>query len=247
MDLKISTLAESPQLIDQLWGLDAGWPEFMYHGPVSDAHYGQFTDAFQDFTLVATDGSRVVARAHSIPFALQIPGRKELPPDGWDRLLIWAFADLRTGRTPDTVSAVEVVVAPEYRAKGLSATMLTAMCDNARRRGFTRLVVPLRPTAKHLEPDTPMVEYAYRNGPEGLPSDPWLRAHVRVGGKILGVAPSSLTIPGSLDQWRAWTGLPFDTDGPVRVPGALAPVLCSTTHDYGVYVEPNVWVEHPLT
>jgi hypothetical protein len=28
-------------------------------------------------------------------------------------------------------------------------------------------------------------------------------------------------IAGSLAQWRAWTGLPFDTDGEVEVPGAL--------------------------
>ncbi|WP_218007070.1 hypothetical protein [Microtetraspora fusca] len=50
----------------------------------------------------------------------------------------------------------------------------------------------------------------------------------------------------SLAQWRHWTGQPFDTDGPVVVPGALVPVHCSLAHDHAAYVEPNVWVHHPL-
>ena len=55
-----------------------------------------------------------------------------------------------------------------------------------------------------------------------------------------------MVMPGSLAQWRAWTGLPFDTDGDVIVPGALVPIKCDATHDYAVYVEPNVWVRHHL-
>lgn len=60
------------------------------------------------------------------------------------------------------------------------------------------------------------------------------------------VAPLSMTITGSLAQWREWTGLPFDATGPVRVPGALAPVRCELEQGYAVYVEPNVWVRHAL-
>lgn len=59
--------------------------------------------------------------------------------------------------------------------------------------------------------------------------------------------PAGRRLAASLLQWRRWTGLPFDTDGEVVVPGVLAPVLVSTTHDIAVYVEPNVWVLHTLT
>ncbi|TDC75598.1 GNAT family N-acetyltransferase [Streptomyces hainanensis] len=247
MDVEISTLAERPELLVSVWELDPGWPAFMYHGPVADAHYGHFLDTFLDFSLVATSGSRVVARGYTVPFTLDFPGRKELPPDGWDRMLIWAFTDHRCGRKPDTVGAVEIVVAPDQRDKGLSSTMLAAMKDNARRHGFTRMVAPVRPTAKHEEPETPMGEYTERTRADGLPSDPWLRAHVRIGGRITGVAPASTVISGSLGQWREWTGLPFETEGPVVVPGALAPVWCSPRQDSAVYVEPNVWVEYSLS
>ncbi len=55
-----------------------------------------------------------------------------------------------------------------------------------------------------------------------------------------------MIVTDSLAQWRHWTGQPFDTDGPVVVPGALVPVHCSLAHDHAAYVEPNVWVHHPL-
>jgi hypothetical protein len=71
-----------------------------------------------------------------------------------------------------------------------------------------------------------------------------LRVHVRAGGRIVKVCPASMAIPGSLAQWRSWTGLPFDRSGPVEVPGALTPVQVSVEHDHAVYVEPNVWVRH---
>ena len=47
-------------------------------------------------------------------------------------------------------------------------------------------------------------------------------------------------------DWRGWTGLPFDTTGPVEVPQALAPVHCDVAQDQAVYVEPNVWVHHRI-
>ena len=55
-----------------------------------------------------------------------------------------------------------------------------------------------------------------------------------------------MVIPGTLDEWHTWTGLPFGESAPVVVPGALVPVQCSVEHDYAVYVEPAVWVHHRL-
>jgi hypothetical protein len=56
-----------------------------------------------------------------------------------------------------------------------------------------------------------------------------------------------MVVAGSLAEWRAWTGLPFDRTGDAIVPRALVPVHCDTGHEHAVYVEPNVWVEHNLT
>jgi hypothetical protein len=90
-----------------------------------------------------------------------------------------------------------------------------------------------------------MTEYAAGTGDDGLPVDPWLRVHTRLGGRILKVCPASMSIPGSLAQWRDWTGLPFDHSGELEVPGGPVPVQVSVEHDHAVYVEPNVWMHHP--
>ncbi|WP_329130483.1 hypothetical protein [Streptomyces sp. NBC_00670] len=91
-----------------------------------------------------------------------------------------------------------------------------------------------------------MRDYVRRQRHDGLPTDPWPRVHVKAGGSIGKAAPASLTVSGSLAQCRQWTGLPFDGDGDVDVPGALVPVHCDTTHDRAVYVEPNVWIRHEV-
>ena len=121
--------------------------------------------------------------------------------------------------------------------------MLAALRDNAARRGFAELVAPVRPNGK-TDVHEPMSTYAFRVREDGLPVDPWLRVHVRAGGRIEKVASRSMVVPGTLDEWREWTGLPFDRTGPVVVPRALAPVHCDAEHGVAVYVEPNVWVVH---
>jgi len=119
--------------------------------------------------------------------------------------------------------------------------MLTAMRANAARHGFVELVAPVRPSGR-TDPHEPMSSYVARVRDDGLPEDPWLRVHVRAGGRIEKAAARSMVIPGTLAEWRAWTGLPFDHPGPVEVPRALAPVHCDTVHGVATYVEPNVWV-----
>ncbi|MGW4797293.1 hypothetical protein ACWEPC_33215 [Nonomuraea sp. NPDC004297] len=203
---------------------------------------------FPQFALraVAPDGT-IVGGGHAIPFALHTTERGgRLPNGGWDELLTWAFADLHHGTPPDTLGGLGIWVAPAQRGTGLADALLAAMKDAARSADLSQVVIPVRPTRKHHEPHTPMADYAARTRPDGLPADPWLRTHIRAGGHIASIAPVSMTVTGSLAQWRAWTGLPFDTDGPAIVPGALVPVHASLTHDHAVYTEPNIWVRHPL-
>jgi hypothetical protein len=67
-----------------------------------------------------------------------------------------------------------------------------------------------------------------------------------MGATIIKVCPTSMTVPGTLEQWRGWTGLPFTASGLVDVGGALTPVHVSVEQDHAVYIEPNVWVRHRL-
>jgi hypothetical protein len=53
-----------------------------------------------------------------------------------------------------------------------------------------------------------------------------------------------MTVPGSVEAWEAWTGLRFPEDGDYVVAGGLVPV--QVRDDRGLYVEPNVWMRHPV-
>ena len=245
MGLAIHNRAREPEIfrtVDHA-DFDRSWPVFMQQDPTGRLYYGDI-DAVADYVLLATDGDVPVAKAYSTPFAFGIKGREELPATGWDEVVRWQHEDRRAGRQCNVASALEIVVLKERQGTGIASAMVKALRDNAFRLGHTVLYAPVRPSQKSDEPETPMSEYAWRVRDDGLPYDAWLRVHVRAGGRILKVCPLSMTIVGTLADWRTWTGLPFDDDGPVIVEGALSPVLVSTSQDAGVYVEPNVWVEH---
>ncbi|MEV7097791.1 hypothetical protein AB0M80_33570 [Amycolatopsis sp. NPDC051045] len=188
------------------------------------------------------DGGEPVARGVMVPFR----GRGSLPARGWDEVAVWAAEDALDGVAPDTACALEIAVHPEHQARGHSSVVLEAMREAVAAAGLASLVIPVRPPDKAAVPHVPMGDYALSTRPDGLPVDRWLRTHVRAGGRLEGVAPCSATVQAPLADWRRWTGLPFDRDGAVVVPGALVPVLVSVTQDFAVYVEPNIWVSHPV-
>jgi hypothetical protein len=53
-----------------------------------------------------------------------------------------------------------------------------------------------------------------------------------------------MTIEGSSAEWEEWTGLRFPADGDYVVTGGLVPVVVRDGR--GLYVEPNVWMRHPV-
>ncbi|WP_199539271.1 N-acetyltransferase [Desertihabitans brevis] len=240
--LAVVSLAERPELTDAFWSVPGDWPEFMLQDPVSATRYGDAVDRHPDLHLVLLEDDEPVGRLHAVP--VRWPGPDALPVRGWDWALEQGVDDPPAELT--AVSLIEARLAPQHRSRGLSRVLLAAARERCARAGVVDLLAPVRPAAKAAEPTTPFAEYVHRQRPDGLPADPWIRVHARAGGVLAGVAPLSMTIPGTLAQWRAWTGLALDTDGPQVVPGALVPVHVDTAQDHAVYVEPNVWVHHRL-
>jgi hypothetical protein len=247
VDALITTYADRPEYIPDAFAMPDAWPDFMRHDEVAAALLLRVIETFPQLNVFATIDGVQVARGMAAPFALHTERRNgELPSAGWDRVLVWAFRDLDNGVEPDTVSALEITVHSSHLGRGLSGRMLTAMTTAAAAAGFAELVAPVRPSQKHSHPALPMADYLKLTREDGLPLDPWLRAHVRAGAVVESVAPTSMVITGTLEEWRTWTGLPFSRAGETEVPGALVPVLCVPDHDYAVYVEPNVWMRHRI-
>ena len=122
--------------------------------------------------------------------------------------------------------------------------MLAAMRANAAAHGFRALIACVRPSRKVEHPHVPIDEYVTWTRDDGLPADPWLRVHVRAGGRVVRTSPSSMTIEGTVAEWREWTGLELAGSGSYVPDGAAAPVEIDVEADRGVYHDPNVWVVH---
>lgn len=242
MDVTISSLAQRPDLLDAFNRLENTWPEFIRQDPIGNLYYRQeVLLQFAEYVLIAhTSANEILGKAHSIPLSLD---GDQLPADGWDGAIRHGIQTKLIGARPNLLAALEIFVRPDQQGRGLSATILTALKEHAKDLGFAEVVVPVRPNGK-TDAHEPMDVYAFRTRDDGLPVDPWLRTHVRAGGCIDGVAPRSMVIPGTLNEWRAWTGMSLEETGPVVVPHALAPVPCDTEHGTAVYIEPNVWVRH---
>jgi GNAT superfamily N-acetyltransferase len=244
--VRVENLATRPDLLRQALALGGIGAEFMRHDQIAVLTRAvRLAARWPEYFLIVLDDDVPVARAVGVPLAFPAPGRAELPDHGWDGVILWAVEDALDDRAPTTLAALDVQVAPDRRRQGIAAHALTALRICARTHGLARLIVPVRPTEKQRYPHQSMREYLARRGPDGLPADPWLRTHEQLGARFVKVAPFAMTITGSLRQWENWTGGPL-RDGPNVVEGGLAPVLASVEQDLGVYVEPNVWLEHLL-
>ncbi len=243
--LEITTLADRPDRMPLTAELeDPDVPPFLYQDPVSVALFVDLVARYPEYTLLAVEWEtgRPAAMLCTMPFTTG----GTPPPGGYDAVLLSAAATTLAGRSGDAVSAMFATVRPDLRGRGLATLMLNAARRNTGRLGHDALLGPVRPTEKHRHPEVPMAEYITWRRPDGTPVDYWLRVHERIGGEFVSVTEHSMTVTATLDKWRDWTGLPFDTAGPVVVPGGLVPVLCDPVHDVATYIEPNVWFRHDV-
>jgi GNAT superfamily N-acetyltransferase len=234
--------SERPDLVARLGEIDNVWPEFMEH-PTFSPFWSRVRSEFPDVQLVLYDdkSDTILGRGQTIPFRWD--GTWEDLPDGVDGVLRRVFGE---GGEPTSLSALVAVVDPRHQGRGLSRLIIEGMRNVAARYGLQALVAPLRPTLKARYPLTPIERYLAWRRDDGSLFDPWLRVHERLGAEILGVCPGSLVVTGSVAEWEGWTGMSFLDSGPYVVEGALAPVEIDRERDEGRYVEPNVWMRHPV-
>jgi GNAT superfamily N-acetyltransferase len=240
--IEFVTVRDRPDLLRPMWDLPNPWPTFMQQDVVADFSYDLMPVRYPEYQILAVEGDQVRARVNAVPYAWSGVD-EDLPETGWDFALGMAFRPEMPGAAT-AVCLIEARIHPDMAGTGLGTDLLRAARENAAALGYAHLLAPIRPTRKHLEPDTPIEKYVRRTRPDGTSFDPWLRAHHRLGGRLARICHAAMTIAGSLAEWRAWTGLPFDTSGTVHVEGALNPVHVSVQNDYAVYVEPNIWIVH---
>lgn len=246
MPFKTFTLRERPDLEDEFERLaEASWPRFLRQR--DSLGYGQYWPSlyttWADWQLVLVDGmGPTIAATHAVP--LHWNGTVEDLPPSIAEILRRATFDHESGRAPTALCALAAMVDPRYRGQGMSTPAVRAMVDLARAHGLGTLLAPVRPASKSAYPLAPMERYTRWTNADGLPLDPWIRVHARMGAEILAVAPRTLVITGTVAEWERWTEMRFPDSGPYVVPGALQPVVIDRDADGGRYEDPNVWMRH---
>jgi GNAT superfamily N-acetyltransferase len=244
LNYRIVTLAQRWDLFQAQDSIcSEAWPEFMLHDPVAHRYWMRFMELFTECQLMLMLGDEILAVVNAVPLSFK-ESLDLLPDEGWDWGVEKSVRDRENGAEPNILMGVQIVVNREHQGKGLSSSAVEEMKRLASRMGLERLILPARPSEKSRHPLIPIEEYITWKNEDGLPFDSWLRVHVRSGGEIIGVCSRAMQIPGSIAQWREWTGMEFPGSGPYIVPGALNPVSMDLESDRGLYVEPNVWIIH---
>jgi hypothetical protein len=239
--LSVVTAAERPALWEQVEAdavFASVWPKYNSHGDVAGEYFGALFPRFADFQVLILDrgSGGVVGRGRTIPF--EWDGSVARLPRGIDALGVQALESER----PTSLSALAAEVIAGRQGQGISAVIIKAMAALAAQHQLAPLVAPVRPSWKDRSPLVPIEEYAQWRDPAGLPFDPWLRVHARLGGRILRAEPESMRITAPVADWEAWTGMTFPADGAYVFPRGLAPL--QVVDGTGCYWEPNVWMIH---
>ena len=244
MSVSVVTAAARPDLAERADEATAAtMPEWLKHGDTTSKWWESLYEQHADlqFVLYDEETDDVLGEGNTIHCSWD--GSVAGLPEGVDDVLERAFT---REFEPNTLCALYVNVIGAHQGRGLSRAALRTMGRFAVERGLGSLIVPARPTWKSRYPLTPMDRFAYWTRGDGLPFDPWLRTHVRLGAELLAVAHESLRITGSVADWETWTGMSFPESGDYVIPRGQVLLTIDREADVGVYVEPDVWLRHPL-
>jgi len=241
------TLEERPDLENEINKLhNIGWINFMREDPIAIKYWDELLSYFPEYQFILLNEElKPMACGNAIAFCWD--GNENSLAAGWDKVFEKGIVDFRNKVQPNSLSALAIVIHPEFRGKGLSKRMVRKMKELAVKSNFKNMVAPVRPSLKGMYPLIPMEEYMTWEREDGTPFDPWIRTHIKMGAQVIKVAEKSMVIPASIKEWEEWTGMKLPSSGRYIINEGLVPLEVDITTDKGVYVEPNVWLRHQIT
>ena len=245
MTVRIVSADERPELADLAGELTEGAiPEYNKHSDVAGPRWDRLYDDYPAYQLVLWDDAtgEVLGEGNTIP--CRYDGTIRGSPHGVDEVMTSGLPDMGAPPMPTALCALMIAIPPRQENRGQSRLLLEGMRALAAEHGWAQLIAPVRPNWKARYPLTPIQRYAAWRRPDGLPFDPWLRVHARLGGRILRAEPRSLRISGTVADWEGWVGMAFPETGRYVFPEGLALLHVDRERDLGRYYEPNVWVAH---
>lgn len=244
----VITGAGRPGFVKEFYAdTEGAWPVIAEQNPTGLRHWDQLNRDFAAFqyALVDPETGQCSAVGSSIPLLWE-GDLQDLPEEGWDWAITTGITGSEAGLAPNMLCALSITVPIASRGRGVSYHAVRAMCALAGAHGFSDLIVPARPSLKHRYPLIPIERYMWWTTAEGLPFDPWLRVHARLGGRVIKACPRSETTIAPVADFEKWTGMVFPESGSYVVPDGIVPVEIDRATGLGTYIEPNVWMHHDV-
>ena len=207
---------------------------------------------FPQYQCTLKEEGEIIACVNAVPLFWdapfeQLPDGLESADSGWDWVVTQSIMDFNNGVTPNALSAAAIVVAKQAQGRGLAAEAVQHLKTMARENGLKAVIAPLRPSKKREYPHLEIEEYIQmRQEGSDLPFDPWLRLHVKLGGRIIKPCLESVVISENLDTWTKWTGVKFPQSGLYDIPGGDEPLIADVEENRGDYAASGVWTVHDV-
>jgi len=235
----IEKLSENLKLIDVINKIHSEpWPIFLSEDSSVRKYWQRLYQVYPEYQLLFRIDKEYIGVANSAPIYWN--GKIDYLPSGFDESI---EIIIEKNEKLNTLCGLAVVISKSHLGKGISSEIVNGLKKLARSYGYSNLILPVRPTLKSQYPTIYMDNYINWQK-DNLPFDPWLRVHVKAGGKILKVVNPSMAVRGTVSDWQEWSGMYFGESNEYIIKGALNPVKIDLENNIGEYIEPNVWVLH---
>ncbi|MCD6578385.1 hypothetical protein J7L48_02820, partial [bacterium] len=197
-------LSENEKLVDVINSMHRGaWPIFLNEDAVVKKYWRTIYSKYPEFQLLFKIDSDYVGIGNSAPIYWN--GKIEGLPNGFDDALKTIVGK---NENPNTLCGMAAVISRDHLGKGISYKIIEGFKELGKKCGYSNLILPIRPI---LKPEYPTIAFEnFINWKKNdLPFDPWLRVHIKLGGKMLKVVNSSMVIKGTVSDWERWTSMYF--------------------------------------
>ena len=194
--------------------------------------------------MLLDDTGRLVALGNAMPLVWD--GTDDGLPEGWREQVLRSVADTDAGNAMNTLGAMQIAMRGDLRGAGLSGTMVGAMRAAARAAGYRAVIACVRPTEKDRYPLVPIERYAFWTREDGLPFDPWMRLHARLGARVVRASPRAMMVRGTVADWESWTGMAFPDRARTSCRGRPSRSSSIASATRALYYDQNVWMVHPV-
>jgi len=220
-----------------------GFPKFITADLAVKEYIARVREYFPHLDVMLVDESDTpVATGWGVPISW-LGDVADLPSSFAD-VLRRAIEVHDSGVEANTFVICGAVVDPGRKGTGTAGELIGALIRLGQAQGMTHVLAPVRPTRKHLYPLFTIEDYASWVRDDGLPFDPWLRLHARMGARVISLAREAQTMTGAVQEWEEWTGISLPVSGSYVIPQGMNVLSIDRDTNLGTYVEDNIWVQH---